>query len=225
MTPAHDIDEVNRLLLNYLSTVYSITQHVNGSFRRRYKDSSNETAQASNWLEETCTKEWHFACALDLRGLIQHRGSLPFHYNLLHGLDGTKAISLYLRASEAFHLIRVWQHSKLNQSYGDIDLLKVVSKTHEFLTNSLFQFSIEPHLPELIHAAAFYDQLAATAKTTVPEGDVVLIKELPKIEVDGAAERLNLSFITLPVAVFEELGIRISVNLDDSAQEAAASQS
>src|SRR5207237_8448555 len=67
-------EELNRLLLNYLTFAYTIQEHFLVSFRQRFKKDTATLKKYSDFLDRLCKACWPFAFLLDYRGYVQHVG-------------------------------------------------------------------------------------------------------------------------------------------------------
>ena len=75
------LDELNRLLLNYLTCSYTIREHFEVSFQHRYRTDPSKRDEYDKFVDSLGKNCWSFAFFLDFRGYVQHRGFGVGHYS------------------------------------------------------------------------------------------------------------------------------------------------
>jgi hypothetical protein len=122
-------EELNRLLLNYLTFAYAIQTHFLVSFCQRFRKDRAKLRQYSDFLDRLCTASWAFAFILDYRGYVQHVG-LGITRNSRTASDSSVSIQVVADAKTLLSESRQWERSGLTIAAGEIDLIKIVREFH-----------------------------------------------------------------------------------------------
>ena len=93
------MEELNRLLLNYLTFAYSIQEHFQVSLRQRFKRDAAKLAAYDGFLDRLCAASWPVAFILDFRGYVQHVGLGITH---LSRRANKTSVNLRLRGADVF---------------------------------------------------------------------------------------------------------------------------
>ena len=67
-------EELNRLILNYLTLAYSIQEHFYVSFTQRFRKDLKKLEEYDDFIDRVSKASWAFAFILDYRGYVQHVG-------------------------------------------------------------------------------------------------------------------------------------------------------
>ncbi len=67
-------EELNRLILNYLTLAYSIQEHFYVSFKQRFRKDLKKLEEYDDFIDRVSKASWAFAFILDYRGYVQHVG-------------------------------------------------------------------------------------------------------------------------------------------------------
>jgi hypothetical protein len=207
------LDELNRLLLNYLTCSYTIREHFEVSFQQRYRNDPVKRDEYDKFVESLVKSWWSFAFFLDFRGYVQHKGFGVGHYS--RSVDQTEVhVKVAIQATALLAETRSWKRSNLTASHGTIDLITQLQEFHLCLLQHYAAFVARTFFPELKDAAEFYARLTAEAKEKDPFSRMVFLEGAPQVINEGSKITTTLNFVYVPNSVFEELGIRISTKPD-----------
>jgi len=99
-----------------------------------------------------------------------------------------------------------WKKSKLKKEHGILDLIDLMNEFHHQFIKNYGSFVASTFFPELRRIDAFYRKLTQEVQAKFPESSMVFLtnrhetKEKNRITV-------NFTVISVPNAVFDELGI------------------
>lgn len=201
-------NELNRLLLNYLTFAYTIREHFEVSYRHRYKKDSAKLKEYDAFIDRFCTACWAFAFISDFRGYVQHRGLAVGRYNRSGSRTSIK-IEILADSDQLLRESREWKMSKLHASRGAIDLVETIHEFHLQMLQSYAPFVAKAFFPELMPASKFYGALTAEVKKRDPDARMVFHHGDPAAATKDGKLTLNLSLTMVPNDVFGELGIRV----------------
>jgi hypothetical protein len=202
-----DGEELDRHILNYLTFAYSIQQHFEVSFGRRFRKKEKEKNDYSDFLDRMCARCWPFAFILDFRGYVQHVGLAVGSYkrNVSHSSVEVKITADPVRLVRES---RQWERSKLNATSDPIDLVKTLHEFHIQMLQSYGSFVATTFFPELVPASEFYANLTEEAKRKDSSSRMVFFLKQPDvIHEQGGKIRVNAQLAFAPNSLFEELGI------------------
>jgi len=209
------LDELNRLLLNYLTCSYTIREHFEVSFQHRYRNEPIKRDEYDKFVESLSMSCWSFAFFLDFRGYVQHRGFGVGHYS--RRVDQTEVhVKIDIESADLLSESRNWKHSNLSVSHGTIDLITHLQEFHLCLLQQYAAYVARTFFPELRDAAEFYARLTAEAKRKDPFARMVFLEGTPQVIREESNINTTLNFVYVPNSLFEELGIKVSANPDSS---------
>lgn len=214
--PEDTLEELNRLLLNYLTCAYTIREHFEVSFQHRYRKDNNRQGEFDAFLTSLCSQYWSFGFFLDFRGYVQHRGVGVGHYSR-QVQQAAVHVVVSADAQQLLSKSRNWKRSTLNPSHGRIDLVTHLQEFHICMLQHFGGFVAKTFFPELKPASDFYAALTTEAKAKDVFARMMFMEEPPKVFRDGAKISTTLNLICVPNSVFEELGIRISSSAEPGA--------
>jgi hypothetical protein len=195
--------ELNRLILNYLSSAYMIHQHFDVSFKQRFRNDEKKCKEHEEVLARLSSKCWAFGFFFDFRGFVQHRGLAVGVYK--RGVSATRVeISLSQDPAVLLKQSRDWKRSKLARHNADLDLIELLREFHLCMLNGYSRFIIDTFYPELVPADEFYSKLTIEALGQAP-GRMVFIDNLSE---DGTPiDKLELNIHHVPNNLFLEFGM------------------
>ncbi len=203
----NDGEELDRLFLNYLTFAYSIQQHFEVSFKRRFKKKQEEMDKYADFLNRLCDACWPFAFILDFRGYVQHVGLAVGNFKRSMSLSSVE-VSVSVEPERLVRESRQWQRSDLKEDSDTIDLVKTLHEFHIQMLQSYGNFVATTFFPELVPASEFYANLTEEAKRRDPNARMVFFpKELDVIHEEGGKVKINTQLTFPPNSLFEELGI------------------
>jgi hypothetical protein len=206
----NDVSEnLNRLLLNYLTFAYTIQEHFNVSFQQRYKKQPIFINQYKEFINRLCEKCWPFAFLQDYRGYVQHVGLGITRYNRNIN-DFSVTIEIVADAKSLLKGSRQWAKSNLTQEKGDLDLIAILKEFHIQMIQSYAVFVAKTFFPDLSPASEFYARLTQEVHDRDKNARMVFYSENPEIvQEDDGKQSVSISFTCPPNDVFSELGIKI----------------
>lgn len=203
-------EELNRLLLNYLTFAYTVQEHFTVSFRQRFKKDQATLKKYDAFVDRLCKACWPFAFIQDFRNYVQHVGLGISHSNRMTD-DTSVRIKVTASAKSLLMESRQWKRSGLTVAHGDIDLVAVLKEFHIQMLQSYASFVAKTFFPELHTASEFYAGLTNEVHQRDPAARMIFFPEKPEpIPQGNGGLSLKMSLIFVPNDVFGELGIQIS---------------
>ena len=202
-------EELDRLLLNYLTFAYAIEQHFNVSFRQRFKKDAVALKKYDDFLDRLCKSCWAFAFVLDYRGYVQHV-ELGISWNNRVVNDTSVRIEVMANAKSLLAASRQWERSGLTIEKGDLDLVRILKEFHIQMIQSYAVFVAKTFFPELQPASEFYSRLTKEVQERDPNAKMILFTKKPESTRDeGGKVSVNWSLVYVPNDLFAELGIKL----------------
>ena len=201
-------DELNRLILNYLTFAYTIREHFEVSYRQRFKKDVKKLEKYEAFIDRLCDKSWAFAFFSDFRGYVQHRGLAVGRFN--RRVSRTQVqIEVAADASQLLSESREWKRSKLAPVRGTIDLVECLSEFQSQMLQNYALFVANMFFPELMPASDFYRRLADEVRANYPTATMIFLEgNAVAGSVDGK-RTVKLKMALVPNDVFSELGIKV----------------
>ena len=202
-------EELNRLLLNYLTFAYAIQEHFEVSLRQRFKKDPSKLKAYSDFVERLCKLCWPFAFFLDFRNYFQHVG-LGISASSRKSDDTSVRISITACPSLLLAGSRQWKRSGLTAQKNDLDLVALLKEFHIQVLQSYAKFVANTFYPELQSADAFYGRLTKEVQERHPTARMVFFKKWPKFrkQSDGTST-FKMTAVAVPNDVYGELGINV----------------
>lgn len=205
-------EELNRLLLNYLTFAYTIQEHFAASFRKRFKSHPERSKEYSNFLGKLCNICWPFAFILDFRGYVQHVG-LGIGNISRTSSDTSIQIKVEVSASALLADGCRWKRSGLKASRGDLNLIEILKEFHIQMLQSYGGFVARTFFPELLPASKFYAKLCEEVRERDPDAQMIFFCEPPKFTPgENGKSSVNFNVIAVTNDVFGELGIQVNTS-------------
>ena len=202
-----DGENIDRLLLNYLTFAYSIQCHFEVSFNRRFKKDKAKKLKYSEFLDRLCAACWPFAFILDFRGYVQHVGLGVGNFKR----TVTRSSVTVKITADPDRLTRdsqQWKKSGLKPDSDRVDLIEILHEFHIQMLQSYGNFVATVFFPELVPASEFYGALTEEAKRIDNGAQMVFFEDDPEvIREKGGKSRINAKAILPPNDLFKELGI------------------
>lgn len=206
----HDGENLDRLLLNYLTFAYSIQCHFEVSFNRRNKKDKEAMLNHSEFLDRLCKACWPFAFILDFRGFVQHVG---LGVGIFKRNVNRSSVTVRITADPKIltRESRDWKKSGLKPESPPVDLIDILHEFHIQMIQSYGSYVAKAFFPELVPASEFYLSLTEEVKRRDSEARMVFIENDPEVIDEGGGKKLiNLNLILPPNDLFDELGIQHS---------------
>lgn len=112
--------ELHRLLLNYLTATYTISEHFKASYGKRIRIGKDSINEYQKFTETLCANWPEFAFISDYRGYVQHVGLGVEHYHR-HEEKDKVALIIEVRPSAIRPRTRDWKKSNLTSESANID--------------------------------------------------------------------------------------------------------
>lgn len=203
-------DELNRLLLNYLTFAYSIQEHFAVSFRQRFKKNSPKLKRYAAFVEKLCKASWPFAFVLDFRGYVQHVG-LGITRNNRTVDDTSVSIQIVADAKTLLSESKQWKRSRLKSTHGELDLVRILKAFHIQMLQNYASFVANTFFPELVPASKFYGDLTREVRQKKPTARMIFYLEKPQVATDKVGKVfINMKPVFVANDVFNELGIKVT---------------
>ena len=202
-----DGEELDRLILNYLTFAYSIQQHFEVSFGRRFKKDQKEKDKYADFLDRLCAVCWPFAFILDFRGYVQHVGLAVGNFKRNVSLSSVEVI-VTADPGRLVRESRQWQRSDLKEDSDTVDLVETLHEFHIQMLQRYGNFVATTFFPELVPASEFYAILTEEAKRRDSGARMVFFTKEPDVtHKEGGKVKINAQLVFPPNSLFEELGI------------------
>jgi len=203
------MEELNRLLLNYLGTAYTIHQHFRGLFRKKFRHDKKLQGAHMEFIEKLSAKHWQFGFVLDYRGYVQHTGLAVGNYRRTPK-SASIEIAITTHSAELVEKGRDddWKFSKIKADHGEIDLIAAVENFQRIASEHYGKFVANQFFPDLIEADKFYGALLQEVRAKDPDATMVFFKKaFEKTQEDSATISYHMEYSEVPNDVFREVGI------------------
>ena len=202
--------ELNRLLMNYLSSAYSIVEHMEKSYTQRFRNDTEKSKKYRDFISRLENDSFAYAFFMDFRDYAQHQETPIGGYDRNETMHSVE-ISVRQSAEELSKQPRDWKRSSLTAAKGDLDLLTMTQDFHHLMSRSFARFMIDALNPDLKEIDEFYWNLTQEVRQKIPNARMVFLEKLIKTP---ERTRVNFSYTIVqpPNAPYEELGIPITRN-------------
>lgn len=198
--------ELDRLLLNYLASSYTIREHFAVSFNRRFRKDPAKSKDYDNFLMRLYAFSWATAFFTDFRDHVQHHGVGIGTFNRQVTLTSVR-LTVTANAADLCKDARGWSRSKLTPSKGILQLVPLMREFHVQMKQSFAGFVVNTFFPELVPAADFYAKLTAEVHSTAPGTKMYFTGSKPRLRKEGANTKFNFKLTVVPNDLFAELSI------------------
>jgi hypothetical protein len=203
----NDFLQLDRLLLNYLTAAYTIQEHFQVSFVRRFRKDNGKLKEFGDFINGLCQSCWEFAFFLDFRNHVQHRGLGIGRFNRQVFEEFSKVTIVY-DAAQLFTEDRNWQRCNLAGTEGELDLVDLLDKFHQQMLRVYGTYVATTFAAELMPAAQFYAKLTEEVQKINPAFKMFFGAIVP--EENSNPQRAKLSLKLIPNDVLAELGLSVS---------------
>ena len=208
-----DYLQLDRLMLNYLATAYTLQMHFKVSFDRRFKKVPGKSKAYADFLNEMCRNYWEFAFFLDFRDHVQHRGLGIGGYNRQEFTEFAEVRIVYDSAQLFKETANIHRpRCKLTGNEGALNLVDLLDKFHQQMFQKYGSFVATTFAAELMPAAKFYAKLTEEVQKINPAFKMFFGAVVP--EESTNPQKANLSLKLIPNDLLAELGLSVSVNID-----------
>lgn len=203
-------EELNRLLLNYLTLAYTIQEHFTVSFRQRFKKDPLTLRKYEEFLEKLCEICWPFAFLLDFRGYVQHV-DFGICRCTRNANDNSVRVKVVANAKNLLAASpRQWKISTLSADKGNLDLIAILKEFHIQMFQSYVGFVTKTFFPELQPASEFYAHLTEEVQKRDPNARMIFFTKKPTSTTDeNGTISFSMTGLNVPNDVIAELGIKI----------------
>lgn len=207
-------DELNRLLLNYLTAAYTIQEHFRVSFMKKFRKDGAKVKEFEDLVRKICDRYWEFGFILDYRHYVQHRGLAVGKCNRTP-TESSVSISVTVDAASLIDESRGkdWKFSNVTADRGTIDLIHAIRTFHVMMQQDYGMFVAKTFFPDLIKADSFYLPLVKEVKAKDPEAKMIfLTSEIKEEKKSDGTVGFQFSYQSPPNDVFVELGLTVDRN-------------
>lgn len=192
--------ELDRLLLNFLSSAKSVLEHFKQHWTQAHRNTPREK-EFKTYVEKLESGSWAFAFFQDLRNFTQHCGLPVGKYSRSH--SGTSVtLSIGCDAGWLADNYKNWDKSKLTKAHGHIDYVVQTREYFVRLQQDFGKFVAKEFGPRLIEAHNFFAKLANEVAAAAPDAEFRLLTEYRVIGDD-----VHCEFSTPPSDILKSLGL------------------
>jgi len=211
---------LDQLMLNFLNTVYAITEHFRLSYRQRYKKDDAKIGELTEFIKKLHATSWAVAFFSDFRNYVQHCALPIGHYNRNETSHGVR-IDVTHDAVKLCEAYRDWKDSHLTPGHGTLDLIDLTTECYHRLRTNYGGFIAKVFYPELVNLDAFYWSLTQEVTRRDPRARMVFLTDHKETRLRTKVE-MKMTFTFPPNAVFEELGITVERSQPNQVPEESA---
>ena len=208
--------ELDRLMLNFLSSVNALFNHFKVHFSRvpLGDDSKKKFDGYVRNLEKTNANYAFFA---DLRDFVQHCGLPVSHMQRTQDCAGKIALTVTTEASclveNCVDWRRAWRRSGLTKDSGSFDLVSMMKVLRQTLIEDFGKFTASIYGPPLIETHNFFATLDIEAEKALGDGaQMVVVDSFASQPGGNGAVHFQIETSFLPRDVFKEVGITLTPN-------------
>jgi hypothetical protein len=198
-------DELNRLLLNYLTCAYTIREHFENSFQQRFRHDPKKREELKAFVKKLCANSWPFAFYLDFRGFVQHVGLAVGSSNRQVN-RASVSIEITADSKQLTAESREWEYSGLKANRGPVDLIETLEEFHIQMIQNYATYVVRTFFPELLPASEFYERLTEEVKARDPFARMFFFPKFSE-EREGIKTKVHVEFVQVPNDLFAELNI------------------
>ena len=202
--------ELNRFLMNYLSSAYSIVEHMEKSYTQRFRRDPDKRNQYGDFISRLVKDSFAYAFFMDFRDYAQHQETPIGNYNRNETMHSVE-ISIHQNSEDLSKQPRDWKRSNLTAANGDLDLLALTQEFNHFMSHNFARFMVDALNPDLKEIDEFYWGLTQEVRHMTPNARMVFLEKLTE-----TPERTRVNFkytiVQPPNAPYEELGIPVNRN-------------
>jgi hypothetical protein len=207
--------ELDRLMLNTLSSVNALFNHFRVHFHRTFKGTDKEHA-FRDYVKEREKANPTYALFADLRDFVQHCG-LPIG-NVQQTQRPGGPITLKVTAEVSWFIENngdgrnPWKRSNLTAANGTLDFIELMKSFRRFLIEDFGVFTASTYGPRLLEAHNFYATLKdEVEKVGGTESEMVVVESLHTQPGDQpGVTHFQFETSLLPQDMLKELGITVT---------------
>jgi hypothetical protein len=207
--------ELDRLMLNTLSSVNALFNHFRVHFRRTFKGTEKEHA-FRDYVKDREKTNPTYAIFADLRDFVQHCG-LPIG-NVQQTQRPGGPITLKVTAEASWFIENdgdgrdPWKRSKLTAASGTLDFIELMKSFRLFLIEDFGVFTASTYGPRLLEAHNFYATLKEEVENIGGSDSEMVVVESVQTQPREQAGVTHFQFETslLPQDMLKELGITVT---------------
>jgi hypothetical protein len=199
--------EINRLMLNFLTCAYSIVEHFECSYRRRFRHYPEKIAEYERLLEDLFKNSWACAFFMDFRNYVQHVG-LPTRGVSRHETRSSVSISITQDSRLLLNESREWQRCGLVPERGMIDLVELTDEFFLVFVRNYGGLVARTFHPQLKKVDEFFRRLTMEVHRQYPNSRMGFMED-HGTSLDSLVLTKRITFSDRPNLVYEELGIAV----------------
>jgi hypothetical protein len=196
---------LDQLMLNFLNTVYAITEHFRLSYMQRYKNDGAKIGERKEFIRKLHADSWAVAFFADFRNYVQHCALPIGTYNRDENSHGVR-IDVTHDAVKLCETYRDWKDSHLTPKHGTLDLIDLTNECYRRLRKDYGGFIAKVFYPELLEMDTFYWSLTQEVRRSDPLARMVFLIDQKETRLRTKVE-MKITFTFPPNAVFDELGM------------------
>jgi hypothetical protein len=206
--------ELDRLMLNFLSSVNALFNHFKVHFSRLAvgDDSKKKFKDYLRNLEKTNPT---YAFFVDLRDFVQHCGLPVGHMERIETHPGKVTLTVTTEASwlaeNCGDWRRTWRRSRLTKDSGCFDLISMMKDLRQLLIEDFGKFTASIYGPPLLETHNFFATLDIDAEKAKGDGArMLLVESFESQPGEKGAVHFQIETSVLPRDVFKEVGITVT---------------
>lgn len=194
--------ELDRLLLNFLSSTKSVLDHFRQHWIQAYRGTPQET-EFPSFIEKIEAQSWAFSFFQDLRNFTQHFGLPVGNYTRF---ANSSSVTLKIDADAAWLVekYKKWEKSGLTADRGKLSLIDLCREYVVRLQQDFGSFVAQAFAPNLLEAHNYLASLAKEVADYNPQATYKIITQLSRTETG-----LSIQFSTPPTDLLGYLGITV----------------
>lgn len=202
MNATRALSEMNRHFMNYLSSGYSLREHLETLLKRDFGRKSEQVVLFRQLLEFLEKNYFEYAFFQDFRNYVQHCG---FPVGGMHVVQDKKGSSLRLTHSKIALLkeYNSWEKSMLSKRpEGEFDLIALVKIHHQIVIKEFSSIILTEYGKSLDVVQNYFLKLHSEAKAVKKDAEARII-----LQVDGDSSKGGVGFQDIPLNPMVELGL------------------
>jgi hypothetical protein len=206
--------ELDRLMLNFLSSVNALFNHFKVHFCR-FAVGDNSKKKFDNYVRNLEKTNYTYAFFADLRDFVQHRELPVGHMHRTETRAGKVTLTVTTEASwlveNSGNWRRAWSRSRLTKDSGCFDLISMMKDFRQLLIEDFGKFTASIYGPPLLETHNFFASLDIDAEKAMGDGARMVVVESFESQ-PGEKGEVDFQFETsiLPRDVFKEVGITLT---------------
>jgi hypothetical protein len=195
--------EMNRHFMNYLSSAYSLREHIKSSISPNFGRQSEHTSKYAKFLELLTKTHFEYAFFQDFRDFAQHCG---FPVGEMKTIQNETGRRLTLKYSKAVLLenYKRWKYCDLQKrSEIEFDLIALVKRHHQIVTQEFSVVIQALYGKNLDNIESYFLGLQKEAKAIQESAIAKVVLSLPPNPLEGG----TVTWRNIPLNPLVQLGL------------------